>query len=84
MTSRDFQQLPFDEKTNHLWDHGVCYGQRLVANRYIMSIFRVNEFYVEARYSRRNNKVDTISVIREVPLWEDYVDRVLQQLCRLT
>ena len=84
MTIREFQALPIDEKTNYLWDYGVCFGQRLVANRYVLSIFNLGGFYVEAKYSRKNNRVDEIKVVHELPTWESYVDRVLDQLVRLT
>jgi hypothetical protein len=83
MTTRQFRQLPIDEKTNYLWDYGVCFGQRLVNNRYVVSIFRLNHFYVEARYSRNNNAVEHIRVIAEIADWEAYVDRVLDQALRL-
>ena len=42
-----FNRLPLDEKTNYMWDHGVCLAQRIVENRYILCIFELNGFYVE-------------------------------------
>ena len=52
-----FNRLPLDQKTNYMWDHGVCLAQRVIENRYILCIFEVNGFFVEAIYSRRNNRV---------------------------
>ena len=50
-----FNRLPLDQKTSYMWDHGVCLAQRIIENRYILCIFEVNGFFVEAIYSRRNN-----------------------------
>lgn len=84
MTTAQFQQLPLDEKTNYLWDNGVCFGQRLVKGRYVLSIFCLSHFYVEARYSRENNRVDSIRVMNEIDLWESYVTRTVSQLLQLS
>lgn len=78
-----FNRLPLDEKTNYMWDHGVCLSQRIVENRYILCIFELNGFYVEAIYSRRNNRVNAILPIAELPEWEGYVDQVLTNLLHL-
>ena len=78
-----FNRLPLDEKTNYMWDHGVCLAQRIVENRYILCIFELNGFYVEAIYSRRNNRVNAILPIADLPEWEGYVDQVLINLLHL-
>lgn len=84
MTTTQFERLPLDEKTNYLWDNGICFGQRLVQGSYILSIFSLDHFYVEAKYSRQNNRVDHIRVVREFPEWESYVSRTVSQLLHLT
>lgn len=84
MNASDFSNLPMDERTNYLWDHGVCFGQRLIDNQFILSIFKVDRFFVEARYSRENNRVDAIRIIDEIAEWEAYVDRTLLQLFQLS
>ena len=48
-----FNRLPLDQKTSYMWDHGICLAQRIIENRYILCIFEVNGFFVEAIYSRR-------------------------------
>lgn len=78
-----FNRLPLDEKTNYMWDHGICLAQRIVENRYILCIFELNGFYVEAIYSRRNNRVNAILPIADLPEWEGYVDQVLTNLLHL-
>lgn len=80
MKIKDFNSLPFDEKTNYLWDHGVCLNQRLVDEGFIICIFEVDNFFVEAVYSRNNNCVNSIVPIIELKQWEGYVDCVLLQL----
>lgn len=75
-----FTQLPKDEKTNYLWDHGVCLGQRLIAEHEIICLFEVNEFYVEAVYSRENNCVEKIKPLLDMPHWEAHVDLTLLEL----
>jgi len=77
-----FTELPKDEKTNYLWDFGICLGQRLIGESEIVCLFEVNEFYVEAVYSRENNSVDQILPLLEVPQWEAYVDIVLIELLK--
>ena len=79
-----FNRLPLDQKTNYLWDHGVCLAQRVSENRYILCIFEVNGFFVEAIYSRRNNRVNAILPIADLPEWEAYVDQTLTQLLKLS
>lgn len=83
MTIKEFRNLPLDEKTNYLWDNGVCLGQRMVQNSYVVCIFSLNDFFVEARYSKNNNKVDAIMPLTDVMEWEAYVDRVLYQCVHL-
>tara|TARA_Y100000385_G_scaffold82012_1_gene83986 strand:- start:2994 stop:3275 length:282 start_codon:yes stop_codon:yes gene_type:complete len=78
-----FNRLPLDEKTNYMWDHGICLAQRIVENRYILCIFDLNGFYVEAIYSRRNNRVNAILPIADLPEWEGYVDQVVTNLLHL-
>ena len=78
-----FNRLPLDQKTSYMWDHGVCLAQRIIENRYILCIFEVNGFFVEAIYSRRNNRVNAILPIADIPEWEGYVDQVLTNLLKL-
>ncbi len=75
-----FTQLPKDEKTNYLWDFGICLGQRLVGEYEIVCLFEVGQFYVEAVYSRENNSVDQILPLLEMPHWDAYVDLVILEL----
>jgi len=77
-----FTQLPKDEKTNYLWDYGVCLGQRLVREEEIVCLFEVDQFFVEAIYSRENNQVESILPVIEMPHWEAYVDLVLVELIK--
>ena len=79
MTLNEFNQLPVDEQTNYLWDHGVCLGQRLFRGRYIVCIFSLDDFFVEARYSKHNNGIDSILPLTDVMMWEAYVDQVVRQ-----
>ena len=58
-----------DQKTS-MWDHGICLAQRIIENRYILCIFEVNGFFVEAIYSRRNNRVNAILPIADIPEWK--------------
>ena len=44
------------------------------------AFLRVNGFFVEAIYSRRNNRVNAILPIADIPEWEGYVDQVLTNL----
>ncbi len=83
MTIRDFSHLPLDEKTNYLWDNGICLGQRLVDRRYIVSIFDLGNFFVEVKYSSKNTGIDLIRIMEEVIDWEAYVDRTIYQLYHL-
>jgi len=78
-----FNRLPLDEKTSYMWDNGVCLAQRIVENRYILCIFQLDEFFVEAIYSRRNNRVNAILPIADIPEWEGYVDQVLSSIFKL-
>ena len=78
-----FNRLPLDQKTNYMWDHGTCLAQRIIENRYILCIFEVNGFFVAAIYSRRNNRVNAILPIADIPQWEGYVDQVLTNLLKL-
>ena len=55
-----FNRLPLDQKTTYMWDNGICLAQRIVENRYILCIFELDGFFVEAIYSRRNNRVNAI------------------------
>jgi hypothetical protein len=84
MTIEEFSALPPDEKTNYMWDHGVCLGQRLYPERFIICVFQIDDFFVEARYSKNNNRVNLIRPIAEVAVWEAYVDRTLRQLVQLS
>ena len=83
MDLQAFNRFPLDEKTNYMWDHGVCLAQRIVENRYILCIFELGGFYVEAIYSRRNNRVNAILPIADIPEWEGYVDQVVSKLLRI-
>ena len=78
-----FTRLPKDEKTNYLWDFGVCLGQRLIGEHEIVCLFELDAFYVKAVYSRENNCVDDISPLLELPHWDAYVDLVLLELLNL-
>ena len=78
-----FNRLPLDQKTSYMWDHGICLAQRIIENRYILCIFEVNGFFVEAIYSRRNNRVNAILPIADIPEWEGYVDQTLTNLLKL-
>lgn len=84
MTIQEFLGLPMDEKTNYMWDNGVCHGQRLIDNSYIVCIFSLGEFFVEARYSCSNNKVDAILPLSDLYQWESYVDCILRQVIHLS
>ena len=77
---RTFNRLPLDEKTNYMWDHGNCISQRMVENRYILCIFEINGFYVEAIYSKQNNRVNAILPIMGMESWEAYVDQVIRNV----
>ena len=83
MDLTSFNRLPLDEKTNYMWDHGTCHAQRIVENRYILCIFELNDFYVEAIYSRRNNRVNAILPIADLPEWQGDVARGLTNLLSL-
>lgn len=80
MEISEFNKLPLDQKTNYLWDNGICLNQRLVKNQYIVCIFSLDTFYVEAVYSKRNNKVDRIAPINDLRKWEAYVDAVIMNI----
>lgn len=84
MTLDQFTKMPVDEQTNYLWDNGICLGQRMFQNQYIVCIFSIDNFFVEARYSKNNNGVDAILPLRDVLEWEAYVDRNLRQLIYLS
>ncbi len=77
-----FTQLPQDEKTNYLWDFGICLGQRLIRQEEIICLFQVDLFYVEAIYSRENNRVESIRPLLEMPEWEAYVELILLELVK--
>jgi hypothetical protein len=83
MNITKFTRLPKDEKTNYLWDYGVCLGQRLIGEHEIVCLFELDAFYVEAVYSRENNCVDEISPLLELPQWDAYVDLMLLELLNL-
>lgn len=83
MDLRTFNRLPLDEKTNYMWDHGNCISQRLVENRYILCIFEINGFYVEAIYSKQNNRVNAILPIMGMDSWEAYVDRIIRNVTEM-
>ncbi|HHZ94532.1 MAG TPA: hypothetical protein EYN67_03000 [Flavobacteriales bacterium] len=78
-----FNRLPLDEKTSYMWDNGVCLAQRVVENRYILCIFKLDGFFVEAIYSRRNNRVNAILPIADIPEWEGYVDQVITTILKI-
>jgi len=78
MDIRTFNRLPLDEKTNYMWDHGDCLAQRLVEDRYILCIFEMNGFFVEAIYSKQNNRVNAILPVTGMDAWNAYVDRVVR------
>jgi hypothetical protein len=84
MNIDQFRHLPLDEKTNYLWDNGICLNQRMVNNEYIVCIFSLADFFVEAVYSKKNNRVDRISPILGQKSWERYVDGILHQLLSLS
>ena len=84
MNITKFNKMPLDERTNYLWDHGVCTSQRLVKNEYIVCIFQLDNFFVEARYSTNDNCVDDVKPIQELNLWEAYVDLELKSLFSLS
>jgi len=84
MNITKFNKMPLDERTNYLWDHGVCTTQRLVKNEYIVCIFQLDNFFVEARYSTNDNCVDDVKPIQELNLWEAYVDLELKSLFSLS
>ncbi|MFM1931278.1 MAG: hypothetical protein RL226_581 [Bacteroidota bacterium] len=84
MTREQFGQLPLDERTNYLWDHGQCLSQRLVNGNYILCLYELNDFYVEAIYSRQNNRVDEIRPIMEFDQWEQYVDQTIHDLFQMS
>ena len=80
MDLRTFNPLPLDEKTNYMWAHGNSSSQRMVENRYILCIFEINGFYVEAIYSKQNNRVNAILPIMGMESWEAYVDQVIRNV----
>lgn len=84
MKIEDFNKLPLDERTNYLWDHGICTSQRLIRNEYIVCIFELEHFFVEARYSTNDNRVDDVQPISELNLWESYVDLELRAIFSLS
>lgn len=73
MTLSQFDNLPLDEKTNYLWDHGICQFQRMLGKNYVICIFELHEFYIEACYSRADNCVESINPVYELSEWETYV-----------
>ena len=83
MDLRTFNRLPLDEKTNYMWDHGNCISQRMVENRYILCIFEINGFYVEAIYSKQNNRVNAILPIMGMDAWEAYVDQLIRKVTEM-
>ena len=84
MNIEQFNRLPLDERTNYLWEHGVCTSQRLIRNEYIVCIFQLENFFVEARYSTNDNRVDDVKPITELMYWEAYVDLQLRSLFSLS
>lgn len=84
MKIEDFNKLPLDERTNYLWDHGICTSQRLICNEYILCIFELENFFVEARYSTNDNRVDDVQPISDLILWESYVDLELRAILSLS
>jgi len=79
MKIKRFTNLPLDEKTNYLWDHGVCLNQRLVDNSHIVCIFSLDDFFVEAIYSKNNNRVNSIAPV-DLRNWEAYVDLIIHKM----
>ena len=47
---------------------------------YILCIFEINGFYVEAIYSKQNNRVNAILPIMGMESWEAYVDQVIRNV----
>ena len=78
-----FNRLPLNEKTSYMWDQGVCHSARVVEDRYILCIYELDGFFVEAIYSRRNKRVNAILPLAHVLEWEGYVDQVLTNLLKL-
>jgi hypothetical protein len=84
MNINEFGRLPIDERTNYLWDNGTCLGQRLVDGAYILCIYALEDFFVEAIYSKNDNRVDAIRPISEIEKWNSYVDCTIRQLFQLS
>ena len=80
MDIQNFDRMPLDEKTSFLWDRGVCLNQRLVDGQEIICIFSLENFYVEAIYSRSNNRVNSIHTLVYQGQWSIYVECIIQEL----
>jgi hypothetical protein len=78
MTLSQFDNLPLDEKTNYLWDNGICEFQRMLGKNHVVCIFEIHDFFVEACYSRADNCVESVEPIYELPEWEAYMKGVVK------
>lgn len=79
MEAEKFIQLPLDKKLNYLWDHGECAHQRTIENGHTLCLFSLDDFFVEAIYSKDNNEVLSLRFMNEFVKWSSYVDRFISE-----
>jgi len=79
MEAEKFIQLPLDKKLNYLWDHGECAHQRTINSGDTLCLFSLDDFFVEAIYSKNNNEVLSLRFMKEYLSWSSYVERLINE-----
>ena len=79
MEAEKFIRLPLDKKLDYIWDNGVCVHQRTIENGHTLCFFSVDDFFVEAIYSKSNNEVLTLRFMHEYMQWSTYVEGVISE-----
>jgi len=73
MINPDYNLLPINEKAEMLWQDGK-FIEAMELNDFDVSLYSLNDQYVEMYYSVSNNRIEKISVLQDPERLQLYKD----------
>lgn len=75
MTNYEFNQLPFMEQTQTIWDHGTYHSHRTMRGHKI-NFYSLFDFYVEVSYKEKSNEIDKVVSFTTGKKLEYYISQI--------
>ena len=75
LSLKDFDDLPFYDKAQHLWDHGTYLADRTYS-QFRITLYHLDDFYAEVMYNRIGNKIISLASYEHRSILNKYVEEV--------